>query len=74
MSRCVRLEVFGRRMNAEFDGERWRLFDIAEGRRTPVPVVIPAFVPPEEVCEYLFDLWHESATGSRSDVRRLPEA
>ncbi|MDL1862211.1 hypothetical protein FBR04_14460 [Betaproteobacteria bacterium PRO7] len=71
--RVIRLDVFGRRMDAVYDG-RWRLFEVgSEGKRRPSDLVIPDFVAPDEIEQYLFDLLHESAHPRHPRIVRLPD-
>jgi hypothetical protein len=70
----VRLQVFGERMDAEFDGTRWRLFAIGDGKRAPVDAVIPQFICADEVAQYLSDLWHEAAPARDPTIVQLPDA
>lgn len=71
MRRRIRLEVFGERMDAELEDGRWTLYRVGEGKRTDTGLVIPSFVTPDELEQYLFDLLHEAAKPSNPHVRRL---
>ena len=69
---AIRFNVFGRILAIEKQGPQWRAFLVgADGKRAPAGVVIPEFVEEAELEQYLFDLFHESATPGNGDVRRL---
>jgi hypothetical protein len=40
----------------------------------PAGFVIPDFIDEAELEQYLFDLFHESATPGNGDVRRIPRS
>jgi hypothetical protein len=44
----------------------------ADGKRSPADFVVPEFVEASGLEQYLFDLFHESATPGNEDVRRIP--
>ena len=44
----------------------------ADGKRSPAGFVVPAFIEEADMEQYLFDLFHESATPGNGDVRRMP--
>jgi len=70
----IRLEVFGERMDAVFDAQRWTMYRIgADGKRSDSGHVIPSFIAAEELERYLFDLLHEAAKPVNSNIRRLSE-
>jgi len=73
--RQIKLDVFGRLMLAEHTAADWQLFDLShDGKRSRVrDVAIPDFIPESGLAHYLADLFHESATPTHSDVRRLAE-
>jgi len=70
----VKLDVFGRHMLAERTASGWQLFDLGSDgkRRLAHDIVVPDFISESELDQYLADLFHESATGNRPGVRRLP--
>ncbi len=72
--RVIRLDVFGRRMDAVYDGRR-RLIDVgSEGKRRPSDLVIHDFAAPDDLEQYPFDLLHESAHPRHPRIARLPDA
>ena len=72
LSSWMRLDVFGRELIVERDGDTWAVFHPGEGkRRVAHDVSIPAEVPADRVAEYLADLLHEFATPDHPRVRRL---
>ena len=42
-----------------------------DGKRSPAGFVVPDFIEIDEMEQYLFDLFHESATPGNGDVRRI---
>ncbi len=72
--RVIRLDVFGRRIDAVYHG-RWQWFEVGgDGKRRPSERVIPEFVAPDEIEQYLLDLLHESAHPRHPRIVRLPDA
>lgn len=70
----IRLEVFGDRMDAEYIAARWTLYRVGgDGKRSDSGLVIPSFVAPDELEQYLFDLLHEAAKPGDSTIRRLSD-
>ncbi|MDM0114842.1 hypothetical protein QTI66_22020 [Variovorax sp. J22R133] len=68
-----RFNVFGHIVGIERQGDRWQAFDMgAEGKRRPAAFVVPEFIPEHELEQYLADLFHESATPTNGEVRRIP--
>lgn len=69
----IDLDVYGRRMRALREGERWRLFDLGnDGTHRPArDVTLPASLQPGEIAGWLGDLLHEAATPRHPDVRVL---
>jgi len=73
MSIAHRFNVFGRIYSIERTGSRWVAFlHGADGKRCPASIVVPDVIPEAELAQYLFDLFHESATPTNGDVRQLP--
>ncbi len=67
-----RFDIFGRIVQVERHHDGWRAWDIGpDGKRAPAGFVVPDFLAEDEIAQYLFDLFHESATPGRGDVRRL---
>ena len=72
MSDAHRFNVFGRIYSIERRGSRWISFlHGADGKRCPAGFVVPDFILESELEQYLYDLFHENATPSNGDVRRL---
>lgn len=69
----LRFDVFGTRIAVERRGEAWVCHVLgAEGKRRPADFQIPDFVADGEIEQFLADLFHEAATPTNGDVRRLP--
>jgi hypothetical protein len=67
-----RFDVFGKIMIAEPSPKGWQLLVLgADGKRSPVDVVIPHFVHEHELEQYLDDLFHEMATPANPCVKPL---
>lgn len=67
-----RFDIFGRIVQVDRHRDGWRAWDIGpDGKRAPAGFVVPDFLAEDEIAQYLFDLFHESATPGRGDVRRL---
>jgi hypothetical protein len=43
------------------------------GKRRPAGFIVPKFVAEDELCQYLADLFHESATRSNGDVFEIAQ-
>lgn len=68
-----RFNVFGRIFLIRREGDIWQAYALGpDGKRSPAGFVVPDFVEEAEMEQYLFDLFHESATPSNGDVRKLP--
>jgi hypothetical protein len=74
-STTLKFDVFGRFMVAERTGSGWKLFDVGhEGKRMLVTdVVVPGFISPSEIDQYLADIYHEWASDKHPAVKRLSE-
>jgi hypothetical protein len=67
-----RFNVFGRIVELRRDAGSWRALAIGnDGKRGPAGFEIPPFIEDAELEQYLFDLFHEMATPTNGDVRRL---
>ena len=67
-----RFNVFGRRVAIVGVQGSWTAYSLAsEGKRVPAEFVVPNFLAEEELCQYLADLFHESATPTNGDVLRI---
>ena len=70
---ALRFNVFGRIVLIRREGDLWQAYAVgADGKRSPAGFVVPAFVEEAELEQFLYDLFHESATPGNGDVRRLP--
>ncbi|HSH89873.1 MAG TPA: hypothetical protein VK996_07790 [Ramlibacter sp.] len=68
----LRFSVFGRIYLVQREGGLWQAYAVGnDGKRSPAGFVIPDFIEEEEMEQYLFDLFHESATPGNGDVRRI---
>jgi hypothetical protein len=71
-----RFDVYGKGIAIRATGDpspRWAAFLLgAEGKRRPAGFVVPDFIEPDELRQYLADLFHESAKRSNDQVRLLP--
>ena len=71
--RELRFSVFGTlvAIRAE-EANGWSAFRICpDGKRRLAEFVVPDFVAENELCQYLEDLFHESATPTNGDVVQL---
>jgi hypothetical protein len=72
MGNAHRFNVFGRIYSIERLGGRWMvLLHGTDGKRAPADFVVPEFIPEDELAQYLYDLFHESATPTNGEVHRL---
>ena len=68
----LRFNVFGRIYTLHRDGAAWQVHAVgADGKRSPAGFVVPDFIAEDELEQYLFDLFHESATPGNGDVKRI---
>ena len=67
-----RFNVFGRIYLVRREAGLWQTYAIgADGKRGAAGFVVPDFIGEAELEQYLFDLFHESATPGNGDVRRI---
>jgi hypothetical protein len=72
MTATHRYDVFGRIVLIRREGALWQAYELgADGKRSPAGFVIPDFVEEDELEQFLFDLFHEAATRTNGDVRRI---
>jgi hypothetical protein len=70
--KALRFNVFGRIVAIQRDGSTWQAYAVgADGKRSRAAFIVPDFVEEDEIEQYLFDLFHESATPGNGDVRRI---
>jgi hypothetical protein len=68
-----RFKAFGRLVAIGGQPGAWRATYLgADGKRRPADFIVPGHLQPDELAEYLADLFHEEATPSRPNVVRLP--
>lgn len=68
-----RVNVFGILVRVEASASGWQPFIAGpDGKRRRADFEIPAFVTEDELCQYLADLFHESATSAHPETFRLP--
>ncbi|MEX8194675.1 DUF7661 family protein [Comamonas guangdongensis] len=64
-----RFNVFGDILAIERINAEWRCYSVgADGKRGPVDLAIPSEVTYDELPQYLYDIYHESAASSDSDI------
>ena len=64
-----RFNVFGRIIAIERVGDAWATYLMGnEGKRRPAGLAIPSDVTHAELPQYLYDIFHESATPTNGDV------
>jgi len=68
-----RFNVFGHVYELRRDaGGAWRALAVGnDGKLGPAGFEVPSFVEDAELEQFLFDLFHESATPTNGDVRRI---
>jgi hypothetical protein len=61
--------VFGRIVAIERVADRWSCYlQGPEGKRRPMELAVPPEVTRGELAQYLYDIFHESATPTNGDV------
>lgn len=67
--RELHFKVFGAMVAIRAVVGGWAAFRLGpEGKRRPAEFVVPDFIAEQELCQYLADLFHESATRTNGDV------
>jgi hypothetical protein len=67
-----RFNVFGQIYLIQREGDLWQAYRVGiDGKRAAAGFVVPDFIAEDELEQYLFDLFHESATPGNGDVRRI---
>lgn len=70
--KSLRFNVFGRIVLIQRQADLWQAYSLGlDGKRSPADFVVPDFIEEDEMEQYLFDLFHESATPGNGDVRRI---
>jgi hypothetical protein len=68
----LRFHVYGRLFAITGESGAWTAFVLgAEGKRRPAEFIVPGFLAEDDLCEYLADLFHESATPTNGDVYQV---
>jgi len=68
----LRFNVFGRLFVIAGGPGAWTPYSLGpDGKRGPAGFIIPNFLSEEELCQYLGDLFHESATPTNGDVYQV---
>lgn len=69
----VEFDVFGTRIIVDRTGDGWAMFYAPQGgKRREVPdILLPPDLPEENLAQYLADLFHERASPTHPDVKRL---
>lgn len=67
-----RFNVFGRLVAIVGSPGAWTPYALgADGKRGPAGFIVPNFLAEDELCQYLADLFHESATPTNGDVYQI---
>lgn len=67
-----RFNVFGRILELRREGDAWRALSVGnDGKLAPAGFEIPSFIEDAEMEQFLYDMFHESATPSNGEVRRV---
>jgi hypothetical protein len=67
-----RFNVFGRIYELRREDGAWRALSVGnDGKLGPAGFEVPPFIEDFELEQYLFDLFHESATPTNGEVRRV---
>ena len=70
----MRFCIYTRIVDIERKEDGWQVMAVgSDGKRRPAGFVIPDFVEEHELVQYLEDLFHESASPTNSDLRRIDE-
>jgi len=65
----LRFQVYGTRMAVVRLPSGWQAFVLGpDGKRRPAALAVPDFIEAHELCQYLADILHESATPSQPDA------
>jgi hypothetical protein len=68
-----RFNVYGRLVIIEGAPGHWSAFlPSGDGKRVPADFIVPNFLAADDLCQYLADLFHESAMPGNGDVFPLP--
>ena len=68
----LRFNVFGRLVAIVGSRGAWTPYSVgSEGKRSPAGFIVPNFLAEDELCQYLADFFHESATSTNGDVYQI---
>jgi hypothetical protein len=68
----LRFNVFGKLIAVTGGPGAWAAFELgSDGKRRPAAFVVPDCLAEDELCEYLADLFHESASPANGDVFQI---
>ena len=70
MKMPITLNVFGRKMLAEYSSQRWHLTIVGdEGKNRPADLVVPQeIITVNDLVNYLNDVYHEAASRDQTSV------
>lgn len=67
-----RFNVSGKIIAVRRESDCWKAYAVGnDGKRGPSGIEIPEFIEAHELEQYLFDIFHENATPSNNEVRRI---
>ena len=66
----IKLNVFGRKMLADYSSQGWRLTIVGEeGKNRPADLVVPQeIITVNDLVNYLNDVYHEAASRDQTSV------
>ena len=68
----LRFQVYGTRLAVVRAGTGWQAFVLGpDGKRRVAEFAVPDFIAADELCQYLADILHESASPSHPDAYRI---
>ncbi|MBU0621519.1 MAG: hypothetical protein KJ795_06715 [Gammaproteobacteria bacterium] len=74
-SKTLRFNIFGMLIAIVGVPGRWSAYISGDdGKRRPAEFIVPNELAEEELCGYLADLMHESATPSNNEAYRIHES
>ncbi|MFH2134830.1 MAG: hypothetical protein ABII81_06570 [Pseudomonadota bacterium] len=71
-SKTLRFNIFGMLIAVVGEPGKWSAFLLgADGKRRPADFIVPNELAEDELCGYLADLMHESATPTNSESYQI---
>ncbi len=68
----MKFDVYGQIIAISRKDDRWLAFILgADGKRRPADFIVPGSLAEEQLCQYLADLWHETASPAFGKVIRI---